>query len=99
MHGKMVALRNGLPGGVVDGAGVVEALFDVGREAGATKGHSHLFGYGDEEVFEYFEFDWIKTHRSPSISRFNVDATDHPELRDTAFCYLLLCFAFTRWQT
>ncbi len=99
MHGEVVTLGDGLTGGVVDGAGVVEALFDVGREAGAAKGYSHLLGDGDEEVFEYFEFDWIKTHRSPSISKFNVDATGSPELRDTAFCYLFLCFAFTRWQT
>jgi hypothetical protein len=70
MHGEMIALSNGLPRSVVDGAGVIETFFNVGREAGASEGHAHLLGYGDEKVFEDFEFDWIKTHRRPSIFYF-----------------------------
>src|SRR5271170_4358901 len=72
MHRQVVALCDGLACGVVDGARVVEALLDVWRKAGAAESHSHLLGDGDEEIFEYFEFDWIETHCSPSISLLKV---------------------------
>src|SRR5271167_2692333 len=64
VHEQMIALRDGLTGCVVNGARVVEALFDIWRETGAAEGHSHLLGDGDEEIFEDFEFDWIETHYS-----------------------------------
>ena len=67
MHRQMITLRDGLARGVIDRAGVVETLLDVRREAGAAERDSHLFRDGDEEVFEDFELDWIKTHPSPPI--------------------------------
>src|ERR1700733_3307174 len=74
MHGEMIALCDGLTRGVVDGAGVVEALFNVWREAGAAEGNSHLFCDGDEEIFEDFEFDRIETHRLPLyVQKFNAE--------------------------
>jgi hypothetical protein len=56
----MVALGDGVAIGVVNGARVVEALLDVGREAGAAEGDTHLFSDGDKDVFEDFEFNWVE---------------------------------------
>ena len=59
VHRHVVALRDRLAVGVVDGARVVEPLLDVGREAGAAQRDAHLLGDGDEQVLEDLELDGI----------------------------------------
>ena len=61
MHGHVIALRDGMAMFIVDGAGVVQPLLDVGREAGPAECNSHLLRDGDEDVFEDLEFDGIKS--------------------------------------
>src|SRR5271156_1068293 len=94
----MIALGDGLTGCVVDGAGVVEPLFNVGREAGAAEGDSHLFCDGDEEIFEDFEFDRIKTHRLPSGCACKVQCRKDKRLYHAAL-QILPCLCFARYQT
>ena len=52
VHGDVSGLGHHLTLGVEQGAGEVEPLLHVGREAGAGQGHAHLIGYGDEKVAE-----------------------------------------------
>jgi len=69
MHRHVIALRNRLAVGVVDGAGVVEPLFDIGREPGAAQRDAHLLGDGEVDVLEDLKVDWISgmyAHRSHS---------------------------------
>ncbi len=66
------------PRGIEDGAGIVAALFDVGRERGAAQGGAHLFGDGVVEVLEDFEFDWIAHARDECTS--NGHRWDYTEL-------------------
>ena len=61
MHRHVIAHGDDLACGIEDGAGVVAALFDIGREGSAAQGGSHLFGDGVVEVLENLEFDGI-TH-------------------------------------
>ena len=63
VHRHVVAHGDDLACGIEDGAGVVAALFDVGREGGAAQGGAHLLGNGVVEVLEDFEFDGIAHER------------------------------------
>ena len=62
MHGHVVAHGYGLGSGIVDGAGVVAAFLDVGREGGLAQHDAHFVRDGDEDVAEDFEFDGIGFH-------------------------------------
>ena len=46
MHGHVVAHGNHARLAIEDGAGVVAALLDIGRERGAAQGSAHLLGNG-----------------------------------------------------
>jgi len=61
VHRHVIAHGDDLACGIEDGAGVVAALFDVGREGSAAQRGSHFFGDGVVEVLEDLEFDRI-TH-------------------------------------
>ena len=71
VYGQMVALRDRVAVRVIDGAGVVQTLLDVGGEPGAAERDAHLFGDRDEKVAEDFKLDRIDdviTHRRPLLS-------------------------------
>ena len=57
--------------GVEDGAGEVEALFDVGRDAGLLQGTAHLLGDGHEAMAKNGEHDGVDGggEGSKSVSR------------------------------
>jgi hypothetical protein len=59
VHSHVIAHGDDLARGIEDSAGVVAALFDVGRERSTAQGGSHFFGDGVVEVLEDFEFDRI----------------------------------------
>ena len=47
--------------GVEDGAAEIEALADIGAEAGAPQGGAHFFGDGGKEILE--DFQAYRVHR------------------------------------
>ena len=55
------------PRGIEDSAGIVAALFDIGRERSAAQGRAHLFGDRVVEVLEDFEFDGITHVEAKSV--------------------------------
>ena len=57
VHGHVVAHGDDALLGVEEGAGVVAALLDVGRDGGAAQGGAHLFGDGVDGALEDGEFD------------------------------------------
>jgi hypothetical protein len=59
VDGHVIAHGNDLSRRIEDGAGVVAALFDVGRKGGAAESGSHLFSDGVVEVLEDLEFDGV----------------------------------------
>src|SRR5215813_875023 len=67
MHGHVIALRDRLAAGVVDRAGIVEPLLDVGRKAGAPKRHAHFLRHRKKQVLEDLEVDGIGAHRSQDL--------------------------------
>src|SRR5208282_2503195 len=61
MYRHVIAHGDDLSCGIEDGAGVVAALFNIGRKGSAAQGSSHFFGDGVVEALENLEFDGI-TH-------------------------------------
>src|SRR5215471_13797496 len=57
MHRHMVAHRDRLSIGVIHGAGIVAALFDVGGVRTAPQHDAHFFGNRNQQMAEQFEFD------------------------------------------
>jgi hypothetical protein len=66
VHGHVVALRDRLAVGVVDGARVVQPLLDVRGKPRAAQRDPHFLGNREEDVLEDLEFDRISAHRSRS---------------------------------
>jgi hypothetical protein len=62
MHRDMRGLSDHSRLGVEDGAAKVEALFDVGAEAGALQGHAHIFGNRREQILKDFEGNGVYGH-------------------------------------
>ena len=52
MHRHVVAHRDGLATGIVDGARVIAALLDVGGKCGLAEHRAHFLGDGNEDVAE-----------------------------------------------
>ena len=52
MNRDMGGLGDHLAPSIEDSAGVIPALFDVGRMSGPTQGDPHLLGNRGEEVLE-----------------------------------------------
>ena len=59
VHGHVIAHGDDLARGIEDGAGVIAAFFDIGREGSAAQRGPHFFGDRVVEVLEDFEFDGI----------------------------------------
>ena len=55
VHGHVVAHRQRLAIAVVDGAGVIAALFDIRRKRSSTKDDAHLVGDRQQRVPEEFQ--------------------------------------------
>ena len=66
MHRHVITHGDDLAFGIEDSAGVVAALFDIGRERSTTQGGSHFFGDGVVEVLEDLEFNGI-THEKTRV--------------------------------
>jgi methyl coenzyme M reductase beta subunit len=66
MNGHVIAHREHFTVGIVNRAGIIAALFYVWGECRAAQGGSHFFGYGMEDIFEYFETGWVDFRRRPS---------------------------------
>ena len=70
VHRHVIAHRDGFARCVVDRAGIVAPLLDVGRVRGLAQHHAHFFGDRDEQVAEQLEFNRVAHHRgqaSPSL--------------------------------
>ena len=59
MHRHVIAHGDGLAFCVVDGAGIIAALFDVYGVGAAPQHHAHLLGDGNQEMAEQFQIDGI----------------------------------------
>ena len=69
MHGHVVAHGDDFTVCSEDGAGVVAALFDVGRKCSASQGCAHLLGDGVVEIFENLELNGVSAHRVREFTR------------------------------
>ena len=59
MHRHVIAHRDGLALGIVNGARIIAALLDVGRVRRFAQHRAHLLGDRDQQVAEQLQFDWI----------------------------------------
>ena len=83
VNGHVVAHGDDALMAVEEGAGVVAALLDVGRDGGAAEGGAHLFGDGVDGALEDGEFDGTNgggtygglVHACTSITRFRKAST------------------------
>jgi hypothetical protein len=66
VHRHVITHGDDLAFGIEDSAGVVAALFDIGRERSTTQCGSHFFGDGVVEVLEDLEFNGI-THEKTRV--------------------------------
>ena len=55
MHGHVVTHSEHFAIGIVNGAGIISAFFDIWRKCGAPKDGAHFFRDGMEHIFKYFE--------------------------------------------
>ena len=55
MHGHVVAHGQDFAVGIVNGAGIIVAFFDIRRKRGTPKNGAHFFGDGMEDIFKYFQ--------------------------------------------
>ena len=68
VHRHVIAHGDDLAFGIEDGAGVVAALFDIGREGSAAQCGSHFLGDGMVKVLENLEFDGVVHLRNECTS-------------------------------
>ncbi len=59
MHGHVIAHGHRFAVGVVNGAGIIAALLDIGRKRSFAQHRAHLFGDGDQQMPEQLQLDGI----------------------------------------
>ncbi len=80
MHRHVVAHGDHMAVGVKHSAGVIPALFYVGRECRAAQGRAHFFGDRMKNVLEDFQFDRVTPRHRFSVARANSLTTEGTEL-------------------
>ena len=68
VHGHVVAHGDGIARGVIDRAGKIAALLDIGRERGLAQHHPHLLGDGDQEMPKELEIDGAGFHGKNTVT-------------------------------
>src|SRR6266436_1601449 len=62
MHGHVIAHGDRLARGIVNRAGIIAPLLDVGRVRGLAQRHPHFFRNRDEEMAEQLELNSVGLH-------------------------------------
>ena len=60
VHGHVIAHRHRFARGIVNGAGIIAAFFDVRRKRRLAQHRAHLLGDGDQQVPKQFQLNWIR---------------------------------------